>query len=72
MLLGFVYLFKGQHEEAIAEGTKAMTLDPNEADSYAILGQILNYAERPKEAVEVWWRKECASIPICQLTTYPC
>jgi len=53
MLLGFVYLFRGRHEEAIAEGTKAMTLDPNDADSYAIVGQILNYAERPEETVEM-------------------
>jgi adenylate cyclase len=50
-LLGHVYLWKGQHEEAIAELRKATSLDPNNADGFAGLGSILNWAGRPEEAL---------------------
>ncbi len=53
MILGNVYLWKKQHEKAIAEAQKAISLNPNDADSYALLGHILNFAERPEEAIEV-------------------
>ena len=50
-LLGHFYLFKKQHEQAIAEGEKAIGLDLNDAESYAWLGQIFNYSGRPEETV---------------------
>ena len=50
-LLGHFYLFKKQHEQAIAEGERAILLDPNDAESYAWLGQVLNFSGRPEETV---------------------
>ncbi|MBI3247526.1 MAG: adenylate/guanylate cyclase domain-containing protein [Deltaproteobacteria bacterium] len=49
--LGSVYLWKKQHNQAIAEAERAITLDPNDADAYAGLGYILNYAGRPEETI---------------------
>src|SRR5262249_47676898 len=34
-LLSRVYAYKQQHDQAIAEGERAIALDPNKADSYA-------------------------------------
>jgi len=50
-LLGKVYLWKKQHEKAIAELKKAIDLSPNSADHLVGLGYILNFAGRPEEAV---------------------
>jgi len=50
-LLGKVYLWKKQHEKAIAELEKAIALSPNDADELAGLGYILNWAGRPEEAI---------------------
>jgi TolB-like protein/Tfp pilus assembly protein PilF len=50
-LLGTVYLWKKQHNQAIAEAERAITLNPNDAEAYAGLGYILNYADRPEEAI---------------------
>jgi adenylate cyclase len=49
--LSRVYLWKRQHEQAIAEGERAITLDPNDADSYIELGGILAFAGRPEEGI---------------------
>ena len=51
--LGVVYLWRKQHEQAIAEGEKAITLGPNYADGYAWLGLSCNFAGRPEEAIEM-------------------
>jgi tetratricopeptide (TPR) repeat protein len=50
-LLGHVYLWKKEHALAIAEKEKAITLNPNNADLYADLGEILAWAGRPEEAI---------------------
>jgi tetratricopeptide (TPR) repeat protein len=50
--LGCVYLWKKQHKQAIDELEKAIALDPNSADGYDSLGDILSWAGRPKEAIE--------------------
>jgi adenylate cyclase len=52
-LLGNVYLWKGQHELAIAELQKALTSDPNNADGLATLGSILSWAGRPDEGLRM-------------------
>jgi len=39
-----------QHEDAIAEAQRAITLDPNDADSYIALAGALSLAGRPDEA----------------------
>jgi len=52
-LLGNIYLWKMQHEKAIAELEKAISMDPNNADWLAGLGGILVWADRPEEAIEL-------------------
>ncbi len=52
-VLGWVYVFKKQHERAIAEGEQAITLAPNDAEGHANLGIILNLAGRPEEAMRL-------------------
>jgi TolB-like protein/Flp pilus assembly protein TadD len=51
ILLGHLYLLKREHEKAIAETERAITLSPNAASGYAGLGRALNYAGRPEEAI---------------------
>jgi TolB-like protein/DNA-binding winged helix-turn-helix (wHTH) protein/Tfp pilus assembly protein PilF len=45
-----VALFRSQHEKAAAAATRAIELDPNYADAYALLAWILHYAGRPDQA----------------------
>ncbi|MBI3757301.1 MAG: adenylate/guanylate cyclase domain-containing protein [Deltaproteobacteria bacterium] len=52
-VLGWVYAWKKQHESAIAEGEHAIALDPNEADGYWQLAQILNVSGKPETAIEL-------------------
>ena len=49
--LGWVYLWKKQHDQAIAEAKRAIALDSNLADAYVQLGEILKFAGRPQEAL---------------------
>ena len=52
MIMGIVYLWRDQqYEQAIAEGKHAVALDPNWADAYVGLTDILNFAGRAEEAV---------------------
>jgi tetratricopeptide (TPR) repeat protein len=51
-MLGNLYLWRDHHyEQAIAEGERALALDPNCGRCYALYGQTLSYAGRPQEAV---------------------
>jgi adenylate cyclase len=51
-LLSNLYLITRQHERAIAEGEKAIALDPNSADAHAIFGgQVLVFSGKPEEGV---------------------
>ena len=50
-LLGGIHLFQGRHEQAIAEGKKAIALRPNNACNLAILAQTVSYAGRFEEAI---------------------
>jgi adenylate cyclase len=49
--LAYLYLYREDHDQAIAEAEQAVKLDPNDADSYAALAVILAYAGRPQEAI---------------------
>jgi tetratricopeptide (TPR) repeat protein len=49
--LGVIYVWKKQHDQAVAEAERALTLDPNDADSYVALGLILTFAGRPEEGI---------------------
>jgi len=50
-LLSIVYAHKQQYDQAIAEGERAIALDPNDAHSYAVQAEVLNFAGRPEEAL---------------------
>jgi adenylate cyclase len=45
---------KRDYDKAIAEGEKAVALDPGGAETNAWLGQSLNFADRPKDAIPVF------------------
>jgi tetratricopeptide (TPR) repeat protein len=52
-LLGNTYAQLQQYDQAIAEGERAIALDPNNADSYDRQAQMLNFVGRPEEAQQM-------------------
>jgi adenylate cyclase len=52
-LLGFVYLWKKEHDRAIAEMEKVVALDPNDADGNAGLAELLTWVGREEEAIKL-------------------
>jgi len=50
-VLGLIYVYMGEHDKAIAEGERAVELNPNGNEALAFLGCILNFAGRPEEAI---------------------
>jgi adenylate cyclase len=50
LVFAVIFLFQRQHDKAIVEGERAVSLAPNAADAINILGQILRFAGRPQEA----------------------
>ena len=52
LILGFVYLWQKQYEQAVAELERTVTLDPNLAEGYAGLAEALSRVGKPQEAVE--------------------
>ena len=51
-VLGVVHLYRGDHEDAIAQYEKALVLNPNDADVLAHMGLPLSFAGRPEQALE--------------------
>ncbi|MFC1833765.1 adenylate/guanylate cyclase domain-containing protein [Thermodesulfobacteriota bacterium] len=51
--LGYIYALSGRLDEAIAEGERAVELNPNGAGALAVQGLILNWAGRPREAIPI-------------------
>jgi adenylate cyclase len=51
-LLSIGYAQKQQYDQAVAEGERAVALDPNDADSYVNQALVLNLAGRPEEALQ--------------------
>lgn len=49
--LGFMYLFRRQYDEAIAEVQRAIEIDPDYWRGYARLGEVLANAGRPGETI---------------------
>ena len=49
LALGFVSVWQKHYDRAISEAQHAIALNPNDAEGYAALGDILNYAGRPAE-----------------------
>jgi adenylate cyclase len=58
LALGQVCLTKGLHEEAREAFETAIALNPNDADSYVFLAEVLSYAGRPDEAIELIGRAQ--------------
>jgi adenylate cyclase len=52
-ILGDVYLYRKQHENAMAELEMAIALSPNYADAFAGLADVLNWTGRPEKAIEL-------------------
>jgi adenylate cyclase len=52
-LLGNIYAEKQHYDQAIAEGERAITLDPNNADSYQAQAESLRLAGRPEEVLRM-------------------
>jgi adenylate cyclase len=50
-VLGIVFLHQRQHEKAITEGKRAITLNPNYAHGHFILAMIMRYSGRFEEAI---------------------
>jgi adenylate cyclase len=51
-VLGIAYLWLRKHDRAVAAEAEAIRLEPNFADAYAAMGQILVYSGRPSAAIE--------------------
>jgi TolB-like protein/Tfp pilus assembly protein PilF len=52
-VLGFVYTQQQQFDQAFTEGERAITLDPNHADSYAFQAEVLSRSGQPEEALRL-------------------
>jgi adenylate cyclase len=52
-LLGAVYVQRKQYDQAIAEGERAIALDPNNADSYQRQADVLSFSGKPEEAARL-------------------
>jgi adenylate cyclase len=50
-LLSQIYLWKKEHDRAIAEAERAVALGPNNADSYETLAEVLGWAGRPEDSI---------------------
>jgi adenylate cyclase len=50
-LLGHIYLLMREYDMAVAEGERAVALNPNGADAHAHLAMTLNFVGRPETAI---------------------
>ncbi len=51
--LGQIYLWKKEHDRAIAQAERAVALAPNDADGYETLAEILGWSGRPEESIRL-------------------
>ena len=51
MFLGWIHLWRKEHEQAIAEARRCLELDPDNAEGHGRLGHILDQAGRPAEGL---------------------
>ena len=51
MFLGWIHLWRKEHDQAIAEAERCLSLDPNNAEGHVRLGHMLDFAGRPAEGV---------------------
>jgi tetratricopeptide (TPR) repeat protein len=50
-LLAQIHLWKKEHDAAIAEAQKTITLAPSDADGYETLAEVLGWAGQPEESL---------------------
>ena len=60
-LLSRVNVYKGQYEQAIAEGRRAVALEPNNPEHYGNLARDMFYAGQPQDARQIVARALCLS-----------
>jgi len=53
VLLGSVYLWRTQHDEAIEELERAIALDPNDVEALYSLASAMTFVGKPNEAIEL-------------------
>ncbi len=46
-----MHLWEGRHDDALIEAQQAIDLNPNDADSQAVLAEVLIYSGQPEEAL---------------------
>jgi adenylate cyclase len=51
MFLGWIHLWRKEHDQAIAEAERCLSLDPNNAEGHVRLGHMLDFAGRPAEGI---------------------
>ena len=49
--LGWAYFAARRHKEAMTEGRRAVALGPNDAESHAQLGNLMNWTGNPEEGI---------------------
>ena len=47
-----ILLFEGRHDDAMRQVRKAIALDRNDADNYALLSALLTWSGKPNDAIE--------------------
>jgi tetratricopeptide (TPR) repeat protein len=52
-IMGTIYLYQRQHEKAIAEGKRSITLNPNFPIGHTILARIMLFSGRFEESIEL-------------------
>ena len=52
-LLGQIYLWKKEHDRAIAQAERAVALGPSNADGHETLAEVLAWAGRPEDSIRV-------------------
>src|SRR5262249_40116668 len=52
-LLGQIYLWKKEHDRAIAQAERAIALAPNDATGYETLADVLGWAGRPDDSIRL-------------------
>jgi len=51
-ILGFIYLYQQQYDQALAEMERVVALAPTEAESHAALAEVLSRVGRTEDALE--------------------
>jgi len=52
LALGRIYLYQRQYDQALVEIKQGVALAPNEADSHALLAEVLSYMDRTEATLE--------------------